>query len=54
MSFSYFILKVFQNRFDGESFHMDFEAYENGFGDLDGDFWLGMQKKTWKKVVIYL
>ena len=49
MSFYYFILKVFQNRSDANyDFDKDFEAYENGFGDLHGDFWLGMQNETLK------
>ncbi len=35
---------VFQKRTNEEtSFEKDWQAYENGFGDLDGDFWLGLK-----------
>ncbi|XP_063437212.1 angiopoietin-related protein 7-like [Mytilus trossulus] len=33
---------VFQKRFNGkENFYRDWHAYENGFGDLNGEFWIG-------------
>jgi hypothetical protein len=35
-------IKVFQNRFNGSvNFTKTFFDYENGFGDLNGEFWLG-------------
>ena len=34
--------KVFQRRFSGDvNFTRNWEEYKQGFGDLDGDFWLG-------------
>nr|XP_029726462.1 LOW QUALITY PROTEIN: ficolin-2-like [Aedes albopictus] len=36
---------VIQLRFDGAvNFYRGWEAYENGFGDLFGEFWLGLKR----------
>jgi len=37
------IIQVFQRRFNGETdFFRNFSQYEHGFGDINGEFWLGM------------
>ncbi|XP_049297522.1 fibrinogen-like protein A [Anopheles funestus] len=36
---------VVQNRFNGtESFYRNWKDYEAGFGNLDGEFWLGLER----------
>ncbi|XP_055600720.1 fibrinogen C domain-containing protein 1-like [Uranotaenia lowii] len=36
---------VIQRRMDGWThFNRNWEAYENGFGDIEGEFWLGLKK----------
>ena len=36
---------MFQHRMNGsQNFYLDWDEYENGFGDLNGEFWLGLSK----------
>lgn len=38
------IYTVFQKRFNGKvDFYRNFQDYENGFGSIDGEFWLGLR-----------
>lgn len=39
---------VFQRRINSSvSFYRDWKAYENGFGDMNSNFWLGLQKLSY-------
>ncbi|XP_063933293.1 fibrinogen C domain-containing protein 1-A-like [Zophobas morio] len=36
---------VIMNRYDGsQDFYLDWKSYKNGFGKLEGEFWLGLEK----------
>ncbi|KAJ3664113.1 hypothetical protein Zmor_008306 [Zophobas morio] len=36
---------VIMNRYDGsQDFYLDWNSYKNGFGKLEGEFWLGLEK----------
>lgn len=42
---SFMILQVFQRRINGKvDFYRNWEAYKEGFGSLQNEFWLGMSK----------
>ena len=41
---------MIQNRKNGvQDFYQNFEAYIEGFGKLDGEFWMGLLLKNKKK-----
>ena len=43
------MLKVIQNRFNGKTdFDRNWITYENGFGDLNAEFWLGQFSYLYK------